>query len=74
MLHIHHTGSFLHAYSLSLIPSQVEHKVPNPLEEPFIDIACGGSAVPGAEAGALAVWAVTVQGKVGRKSSERRIY
>jgi hypothetical protein len=30
--------------------------------EPFIDIATGGSEIPGAVAGFVAVWAVTING------------
>lgn len=34
----------------------------NDMMEPFIDIATGGSEIPGAVAGFVAVWAVTING------------
>lgn len=36
----------------------------DPCQQPFQDIAVGGTAIPGQEPGYLAVWAVTFQGKV----------
>ncbi|CAG0888008.1 unnamed protein product [Cyprideis torosa] len=44
--------------------AQVLSSFPNPLEEPFIDIAVGGSQMPDSPEGDLSVWAVTVQGRV----------
>ncbi len=34
----------------------------NDMMEPFIDIATGGSEIPGAVTGFVAVWAVTING------------
>lgn len=34
----------------------------NDMVEPFIDIAAGGAAMPGAVLGFVAVWAVTING------------
>ncbi|XP_022235107.1 tectonin beta-propeller repeat-containing protein-like, partial [Limulus polyphemus] len=36
----------------------------DPTEEPFIDIAVGGSEIPGGDPDAVTVWAVTVMGRV----------
>ncbi|XP_071037435.1 tectonin beta-propeller repeat-containing protein 1 isoform X2 [Parasteatoda tepidariorum] len=44
----------------SLIPSIHE----DPIMEPFIDIAVGGTDVPGGETNCFAVWAITIQGRI----------
>ena len=36
----------------------------DPTQEPFIDVAIGGTAVPDASAGSLIVWAITAHGRV----------
>ncbi|XP_076312142.1 tectonin beta-propeller repeat-containing protein 1-like isoform X2 [Tachypleus tridentatus] len=36
----------------------------DPVEEPFIDVSVGGSEIPGGDPDILAVWAVTVLGRV----------
>lgn len=36
----------------------------DPTEEPFIDVAIGGHAVPGSSSGNLLVWAITAHGRV----------
>lgn len=35
----------------------------DPTQEPFIDVAIGGTHVPNARAGTLCVWAITAHGR-----------
>ncbi|GFU35560.1 tectonin beta-propeller repeat-containing protein 1 [Nephila pilipes] len=44
----------------SLIPSIHE----DPVQEPFIDVAVGGTEIPGGESSKFTVWAVTIMGRV----------
>ncbi|CAL1279116.1 unnamed protein product [Larinioides sclopetarius] len=44
----------------SLIPSIHE----DPVTEPFIDVAVGGTEIPGGESNKFSVWAVTIMGRV----------